>query len=306
MSLTTAHEDICVLFAEVDDQKYTLDVDSAIKALATMKGRHTTACWTCYVGKSSVVVIESDYEEFSWRSVWMELKHNYDKMVPQRPKTITPIRDKLIKIIESYIQNKSRNLGEVSKVCGMYGRIELPLKWSAYFKPRYNSDDGNSAVDEDTFNALTYEIAGHVENRINFLCVEASEILAFVATDSERRYCAGLPPHLPIAYGLKGSSLPMSVMREIINDIRDDLYVQNTRVLCEVYDGQFHPIIVKSETGAPLTRLQHNIQFFRSMMIEKDRSEMLHELLKYSDVLLEDIDYISTMHFKDGLSQSSG
>ena len=207
-------------------------------------------------------------------------------------------------MIETYIQNKSRNLGEVSKVSGIYGQIELPLKWSAYCKPRSYSVDNNSAVDEDTFNALTYEIAGHVENGINFLRVEASEILAFVATDSERRYCASIPPHIPIAYGMKGSSLPMSVMRNIINDIRDDLYAQNTRVLCEVYDGQFHPIIVKSESGAPLMRLQHNIQFFRSMMTEKDRSELLHELLKYSDVLVEDIDYISKMHFRNGVIKS--
>ena len=303
MSLTTAHKDISLLFAEVDEQRYALDVDSAIKALATMKARHMTACWTCFVGKSSVVVIESEYEDSAWKSIWMELRVHYDKINPQRPKTISGIREKYTKIIECYIKKHSRNLGEVSKLTGMYGKIQLPLKWSAYFKPPATVYQERRAADEEHFNALTYEIAGHVENGINFLRVEASEILAFVATDSECIYCPSIPPHLPIAYGLKGSSLPMTVMRAIINDIRDDLKAQNTSVLCEVYDGQFHPIIVKSEDGEPLTCLQHSIQHFRSTMNESDRSALLHELLKYSDVVNDDLKYISGMQFKAGLKK---
>ena len=301
-SLTTAHEDICILFRYCDEQSYRLDVDCAMKALANMKARHTTACWTCFVGKTSVVVIESDYEEAAWKSVWKELIKHYDRIIPQRPKSITDLRNRLNGILEVYMKENTRNLGEVSKISAIYGRLELPMKWSAYFKATATEEEENSKVDEDTFNSLTYEIAGHVENGINFLCVEASEILAFVATDCEHIYSSSIPPHLPIAYGLKGNSLPMSVMREIINDIRFDLKNQNTGVLCEVYDGQFHPIIVKSEKGEPLTRLQHAIQFFRTMMKEYERSELVHELLKYSDIASDDVKYICEMTFKDGLS----
>ena len=41
-----------------------------------------------------------------------------------------------------------------------------------------------------------------IEHGINFMRVEASEILAFIITDSERICKPGMPPHLPIAYGL--------------------------------------------------------------------------------------------------------
>ena len=290
------------MFRYSENQSYRLDVDCTIKALANMKARCTTACWTCFVGKSSVVVIESDYEESAWKSVWKELIKHYDRIIPQWPKCITELRNRLNNILEIYMKDNSRNLGEVSKISGIYGRLELPMKWSAYFKGTAIEVEENSKVDEDTFNSLTYEIAGHVENGINFLRVEASEILAFVATDCERIYSSSIPPHLPIAYGLKGNSLPMSVMCEIINDIRFDLKNQNTGVLCEVYDGQFHPIIVKSESGEPLTRLQHQIQFFHTMMKEYERSELLHELLKYSNIVSEDVKYISEMRFKNELS----
>ena len=127
---------------------------------------------------------------------------------------------------------------------GKTGRIESPAKWSTYYKPSSKISIVNDELDASEFNKFMFELAEHVEHGINFLRVEASEILAFVATDSERGYSSDIPPHLPIAYGLKGSSLPMNVMRNIINDIRNDLKKQNTGVLCEVYDGQFHPIIV--------------------------------------------------------------
>ena len=157
-----------------------------------------------------------------------------------------------------------------------------------------------SNLNDDEFTNLAYELAQHVESGINFLRVEASEILAFIATDSERSYSVGIPPHLPIAYGLKGNSLPMSVMCNIINDIRNDLKQQNTGVLCEVYDGQFHQIIVKSEEGEPLTRLQHAQQIFRNMMTRYDRKELLIKLLIYSDILQDDLNKISHMNFRNG------
>ena len=139
-----------------------------------------------------------------------------------------------------------------------------------------------------------------METGINFLRVEASEILAFAATDCERLFSNELPPHLPVAYGMKGSSLPMKVIRNIINDIRNEFKAQNTSVLCEVYDGQFHQIIVKSEEGESLTRLQHKMELFRETMRSKDRLELLNEIVLYSDIAEDDKDEISTMTFING------
>ena len=92
----------------------------------------------------------------------------------------------------------------------------------------------------------------------------------------------------------------MKVMRNIINDIRNELKEQNTSVLCEVYDEQFHQIIVKSEQGEPLTRLQHAIGLFKETMRSKDRLELLNEILPYSKIAEDDKDEISTMIFQNG------
>ena len=47
-----------------------MSVDDAIISLASMKARHMTACWTCYICRSSVVVIESEYNASTWKMIW--------------------------------------------------------------------------------------------------------------------------------------------------------------------------------------------------------------------------------------------
>ena len=47
----------------------------------------------------------------------------------------------------------------------------------------------------DTFDELCVKLTQSVEEGINFLRVEASEIIAFLATDNERIVKPGIPPH---------------------------------------------------------------------------------------------------------------
>ena len=86
-----------------------------------------------------------------------------------------------------------------------YGQLAVSKKFSAYYKSPVIPVKHISNLNDDEFTNLAYELAQHVKSGINFLHVEASEILAFVVTDSERSYSVGIPPHLPIAYGLKGN-----------------------------------------------------------------------------------------------------
>ena len=123
-----------------------------------------------------------------------------------------------------------------------------------------------------------------IEEGYNFLRVEASEILAFMATNSDRILQPGIPPHLPIAYGMRGHSLPMKIMRNMVNDIRNELQKRNTSVLCEVYDGQFHQLIVRSENSEPLTRLQMMHDHFNSVMRKYDKKELLEKIMLYSEI----------------------
>ena len=94
---------------------------------------------------------------------------------------------------------------------------------------------------------------------------EVAEIIAFVVSDSTRVPQPGVPRHIPIAYGLRGHSLPMSIMRGMVKDVRDECVSHHVNVHCEIYDGQFLSLVRFSEDGTPLTRLAFFQQYFREV-----------------------------------------
>ena len=63
---------------KVNDQKYTLSIHDAMKALSGMKSQKMHKSWTCLIGKSSIVVIESDYDDLTWRIIWSDVKKHFD------------------------------------------------------------------------------------------------------------------------------------------------------------------------------------------------------------------------------------
>ena len=91
----------------------------------------------------------------------------------------------------------------------------------------------------------------------------------------------------------------MDIMLKMLNNIRNELKKVDAKVLCEVYDGQFHSIIVRAANGKPLTRLQHMQNFFKEVMINYDRDELISKLLVNSHISEEDVREISQMKFKN-------
>ena len=85
---------------------------------------------------------------------------------------------------------------------------------------------------------------------------EATELFAFVARDSEWISFPGIPCHLPLGYALKGSALKISIMRQMIEHVKNTCDNYNIGVQCEIYDGHFLNLILRGESNQPLTKLQ--------------------------------------------------
>ena len=170
-------------------------------------------------------------------------------------------------------------------------------KFSAYhYCQDPNRIDISIFMDND-FHETSLQLANLVEEGFNFLHVEASKILAFVATDSDRILKPGIPPHIPVAYGLRGHSMSNDIVQNIRNDIRNELKLRNTSVLCEVYDGQFHDLIVRSDCGQPLTRIQNAKDFFCDTMDNFDKRSLIINILPYSKMDPSDLDAIRQTQF---------
>ena len=285
---------------KVHVQRHTLSINDAMKALSSMKCREMHKGWTCLIRKSRIVVIESDYDEFTWKSIWTDLKRHFDNDKPKNMNKITDSQKKYKKVMNEYLERNCKVIAKLPKIIGKIGKMQKSNKFSAYFTPVQNSRPEDYSICESNLQGVCFELAELIEHGINFMQVEASEILAFVITDSERICKLGIPPHLPIVYGLQGHSLPMKIMLKMLNDIQNKLKKVDAKVLCEVYDGQFHSIIVKDGNGKPLTRLQHMQNYFKEVMINYDRDELISKLLVYSDIYEEDIKELSQTKFKNG------
>ena len=199
--------------------------------------------------------------------------------------------------MENYAQTCT-TLCELPLSHGEMSAIEPSGKFSAYHYCKDPKRIDISIFLDNVFQETSLQLADLVEEGFNFLRVEAAEILAFVATDSDRILKPGIPPHIPIAYGLRGHSMSNDIVRNIRNDIRNELKRRNTSVLCEVYDGQFHDLIVRSDCGKALTRIQNAKDFFRDTMENFDKDTLISTILPYSKIDASDLDRIAQTQFR--------
>ena len=232
---------------------YVIRKEDVINILRAMKCTKVQKHWVLYVGELSAVLIEAIFDRHLWNEIWMKLKQTFDIDNPVPIKGIVDLRKEIFPLLENYVQTCCTALCELPLSHGEISQLTPTGKFSAY---HYCQDpkriDISIFLDND-YHETSLQLADLVEEGFNFLCVEASEILAFVATDSDRILRPGIPPHIPVAYGLRGHSMSNDIVQNIRSDIRNELKLRNTSVLCEVYDGQFHDLIVRSDCGKPLT-----------------------------------------------------
>ena len=269
------HENIAVIVKCPTDgiPLYNLQREEVVTALCTFKFKKYQKCWVVYVGKLSAVLIEVSISYSVMRHIWNILCNQFDCKNPLPMKGISKLKKELFPLLDNYINDYSQLICEAPLIDAKCSNQKLPNRFSAYMLPTEQPRIRSSIILNDTLEETCVHIADLVDEAYNFLHVEASEIIAFLATDSDRIIKPGIPPHIPLAYGLRGPSLSMKTMHSMVNDIHSELHERNTKVLCEVYDGQFHDLIVHDSSGEPLTRLQLSKQIFSDTMESYDKAE---------------------------------
>ena len=283
------YDNIVVMFLDGDiNASIGLSNCDILNAVATMRIVKCMKLWAVQYYGNSVMVTECTHDSETWRSIWKVIQRYYDQKILTQPKKTSDIKKDIFPILERFAKTKTKAILEVPLMRDVIGEYGMVGKFSAYNIPQTPMRSGNTDIPYMTFQEICYELSDLIEEGYNFLRVEASEILAFVATNSDRIIQPGIPPHLPIAYGMRGHSLPMKIMRNMVNDIRNELQKRNTSVLCEVYDGQFHQLIVRSENSEPLTRLQMMHDHFNTVMKKYDKKELLEKILPCSEITEDD------------------
>ena len=84
---------------------------------------------------------------------------------------------------------------------------------------------------------------------------KATEILAFVLSDTDWMHHPEHPNQVCIAYGLKGYSLTTDVLRKML-EVHNRCHEHGINIIADCIDGQWAQIPLQDKAGYPLTRLQ--------------------------------------------------
>ena len=187
-----------------------------------IKVKHVHKAWyVCYT-EESTVLSKVQFNKSVWLQLWEYIKELYDKPNSKKPFRRDPKSDILKDTLQNYIQSNSRLIAGVPSITGEEGlfagyditspyRISLPIVRSTF-----NKLDVVNCISSMTDGANTIPEEAYELNRS-----PATEILAFILTDTNRSKKKDTIPHVPIAYALKGPSLPKSVSHQMIEQVRD-------------------------------------------------------------------------------------
>ena len=122
-----------------------------------------------------------------------------------------------------------------------------------------------------------------VQKAHEILCQKATELLLFVASDSDRQFNKDIPSCIPIAYGLKGKSLHIETARNMINVVQNALNAKNIKVLAESLDGQWAPIVFRDSDNNPLTVYEFNKDCW-SRFVKMGKSTLLKYMESFAHI----------------------
>ena len=241
-----------------------------MQVLIHMVVTETETSWYGCCGTKSVVTIECKFDEDLWDRLWLRIKHFLDKPRPAASRWMKDIANEFRDDFNTYIEEKTEIIGEVPIVSTAEDPTQFlysTSRFSPYHKPKGQRNRDGPDIDDvrDMIKTMYSRAKKLIKDAYHISREEACEIIAFVAADGSRLPRPDLPRHIPIAYGLKGHSLPMFTMRQMIHDVRNECRDNNVNVRCEVYDGQFLNLVRYTENGSPLTKLSFLQWFFKHL-----------------------------------------
>ena len=161
------------------------------------------------VGTNSVTFIECQYSQGLCNDLWDRLCYYYDKVHPTQPKKVTELPQEFNGLLDHCIETHTSLIWELPIIHGKEGLISVPNKFNPYNiivdKNVQSSDSSN--FQKELFHEVCQSAIQCIKDAHHINHEEATELLAFVGTDSQRIPIPGIPCHLPIAYALKGNSL---------------------------------------------------------------------------------------------------
>ena len=120
--------------------------------------------------------------------------------------------------LKEYTQENSHLVTELPSCVVVHRDMEGVIHNVPYFippEPSFTLTSSQSIANE--IKVICANSIPILKESFQLLCNKASEILAFIITDLDRKVSTTIPPHMPAAYGLKDSALSIPSMRKLVH-----------------------------------------------------------------------------------------
>lgn len=205
--------------------------------------------------ENSVIVKRITNDEGIWSDQTQILLDFYDKECLKKPAKFHAERKEVLNKINFFSEHNFTVLMEVPELCA-FDSFCTQRDGSTPFRERVNlSVNGfNREKFSEELNVTLAESLCVLQDAHNICRRKASEILLFMISDSDRLKLLNDDTYTHvIGYGMKGYSLPVDVLREMLEFLRNILKDYKIPVLCESFDGQWANLAFKDINGEPLT-----------------------------------------------------
>ena len=239
------------------DKYYTMPEIYVPQVTSEIFAFNSDKCLLATKSENSVILKFLSGDEFTWELQCQVLTDFYDHVISSKPTKFHNRRNELKEQIKLYAQFECDVIAELPLVLGCE-IVRNERDGESPFRKRKNFRQ--SFIDLklllDKVNILAAECKCVIKDAHNICRDKASEILIFMLSDSDRMKLVNDDTYThPIGYAMKGYSLRVQTVRDMIEFLGNVLHEKDIPVLCECFDGQWANLAFKDTDRDPLTIL---------------------------------------------------
>ena len=239
------------------DKFYTMPEIYVLQVTSEIFAFNSDKCLLATKSENSVILKFLSEHEFTWELQCQILMDFYDHVISTKPTKFHNRRNELKQQVKLYAQFECDVIAELPPVPGCK-IVHNERDGESPFRKRKNFT--HSVIDltllVDKVNVLVAELKYVIKDAHHICQDKASEILIFMLSDSDRMKLVNddTNPH-SIGYAMKGYSLRVQTVRDMIEFLCNVLHEKDIPILCECFDGQWANLAFKDTDGEPLTIL---------------------------------------------------
>ena len=255
--------------------------------------------YICYTSESTTVFLV-EFDEELWEDIKQEVDRIYTKDRPVRPDKKSAAIPVIKEKIENFLINNVTFLVEIPSVYGIEcdGKSETTNVFCMHSQTDASSEKELFNVRQLQIKVRKLQVS--VTQAYILTRTKATEFLGFMLSDLDREYHSERHPAVPVAYGLKGYSLPTTTIRKMIEFVLKECWDKGlyTPICC--FDGQWSHMAVRDGEENPLTILQLQKTVFSSVK-RLSKSEIIRNISALNVIKcnnLEELTKIANLEYK--------